>query len=138
MNSVNLIGRLTDRVDITVTNAGKKVANFTLAVFDRKDKDGKEITYFPNCAAWEGTAELLEVFTERGSQIGVSGKLTTRKYDDKDGRKVYVTEVLVDRIDLPAKQKDNARETQKAHVPQQQPSNGYYPDEPGNNEDLPF
>lgn len=138
MNSVNIIGRLTDRVDLKVTSSGKKVAKFTLAINDGKDRDGNDIVQFPNVVAWEKAAELLDLYTEKGSQVGVSGRLTTRKYDDKDGKKVYVTEIVADRIDLPAKQKDSTKETPKAQAPQQTASKAYYQDDLVNDDDLPF
>lgn len=138
MNSVNIIGNLTERVELKVTANGRKVARFTLAINEGKDKDGNEITNFPNIVAWEKTAELLELYTEKGSRVGVSGRLTTRKYDDKDGKKVYVTEVVAERIDLPAKPKDSSREAPKAKAPQQAASKAYYPNDLENNDDLPW
>lgn len=103
------VGRLTKDVEIRMTTSGKKVATFSLACNRNKD-----ITDYPNCVAWEKTAELLQTYTHKGSQIGVEGVLTTRSYDDPNysGRKVYVTEVLVDRIKLlDSKPKDEPKET---------------------------
>lgn len=91
------VGRLTKDPEIRVTTSGKKVATFSLAC--RRTAD---VTDYPSCVAWEKTAELLEKYTRKGSQIEVDGRLTTRSYDDPNypNRKVYVTEVLVDSIVL--------------------------------------
>lgn len=104
MNNVSLTGRLTKDVEIRKTTTGKSVASFSLAV--RRDK---EKTDFINCVAWNNTADLLYQYTHKGSQIGVSGSIQTRNYDDpnRPGVKVYVTEVLVDRIEFLEKREDS-------------------------------
>ena len=95
MNTVNLIGRLTADIELKQTPSGKLVSNFALAVNDGKDK-----TYFIDCVAWEKTAELIERYMSKGTLFALSGRLTTRSYQDKNGNNRKTTEVLVDRIDF--------------------------------------
>lgn len=102
------IGRLTKDIEVRMTSSGKKVATFTLAC--RRTKD---ITDFISCVAWEKRAELLETYTHKGSQIFVDGTVTARSYDDPNapGRKVYVTEILVDSITLCDSKPTETRQT---------------------------
>lgn len=93
INTVVLTGRLTKDIELRRTTSGKTCTSFTLAV----NRNKKE-TDFINCVAWDKVAELLERYTHKGSQIGVEGRIQTRNYDDRNGKKVYVTEVLVNSI----------------------------------------
>lgn len=102
MNQVNLIGRLTKDAELKTTNSGKKLTNFTLAVRNRDEAD------FINCIAWEKTAEIICKYTTKGSQIGVTGRIATRNYDGSDGRKVYITEIVVSEVELLEKKPDRA------------------------------
>lgn len=100
MNNVILIGRLTKDVMMNSTQGGSVVANFTLAVNRPKSKNGEQSADFISCVAWNKTAEILEKYTQKGSQIAVSGSIHTRSYDNKEGKKVYVTEVVVWQVQL--------------------------------------
>lgn len=102
------IGRLTKDIEVRMTSSGKKVATFTLAC--RRTKD---ITDFISCVAWEKRAELLETYTHKGSKIFVEGTVTARSYDDPivSGRKVYVTEILVDGVTLCDSKPTETRQT---------------------------
>lgn len=95
MNNVNLIGRLTKDVELKVTQQDKKVASFTLAV--DKYGDGAD---FIQCVVWERQAEILAQYTGKGVKVGVTGRIQTRDYEDKTGRRVYVTEVVANQIHL--------------------------------------
>lgn len=95
MNRTDLIGNLVREPELRTTQNGKYVCSFTLAVY--RDK---EHTDFINCVAWNKSAELLHNYCKKGYKIGVSGSIQVRSYDNAQGHKVYVTEVLVDRIDL--------------------------------------
>ena len=106
MNQVVLIGRLTKDVELRKTQTQKSVASFTMAVSNGKDKPAD----FINCVAWEKTAELIEQYVKKGHMLGVVGKVATRSYDDKDGKKVYVQEILVREIEfLESKHKQEPR-----------------------------
>lgn len=101
MNKVILVGRLTRDSEIKSTNSGKTVANFNLAVDRRfKNKDGQKEADFINCQAWGKTAELLGQYTQKGSRIGVVGRMQVRSYDGTDGIKRWVTEVIVDELEF--------------------------------------
>ena len=100
MNTVAQIGRLTKDIEVKYTHNGKSVARFTLAVNSRhKKQDGTYDTHFFNCVIWDKAATNLAKFTKKGSLIGVTGKLESRSYE-KDGHKVYVTEIIVESFDL--------------------------------------
>lgn len=100
MNSANLIGRLTRDPDIRYTQEQMCVAHFTLAV-DRPAKKGKKAEAdFISCAAFGKTAEIVEKYVRKGNQMGLSGRIRTGAYTNKDGQKVYTTEVVTDRVYL--------------------------------------
>ena len=101
MNNVNLIGRLTKAVDLRYTSNGTAYGSFTIAVNRRfKNQNGEREADFINCVIWKKGAENLANFTHKGSLIGVSGAIQTRNYDNQQGQRVYVTEVLVENFDL--------------------------------------
>lgn len=95
INTCTLVGRLTKDIDLRSTRDGKSVAQFTLAV-DRDKKDSG--ADFINCIAWGKSAEILERYVHKGDMLGIIGKIQTRNYEDRTGKKVYVTEVMVDRF----------------------------------------
>lgn len=96
MNKVQLIGRLTR--DIEIVNFGdKQKASFTIAVQrNYKNTQGTYDSDFISCNAWAKTAELLAQYHSKGNQIAISGRIITGSYDDKDGKKVYTTDVVVE------------------------------------------
>ncbi len=97
MNLFIFNGNITKDIDLRTTTSGKQVASFSVAL-----NNGKDDTTFINCVAWEKTAELLNSYCKKGDRLCGQGRIVNRSYD-KDGVKVYVTEILVDRIDLPPK-----------------------------------
>ncbi|WCZ18919.1 single-stranded DNA-binding protein [Lacticaseibacillus paracasei] len=101
LNNVSLTGRLTRDVDLRYTQSGTAVGSFTLAV-DRKfkSKNGERETDFVNCQIWRKSAENFANFTKKGSLVGVEGHIQTRTYDNAQGQKVFVTEVIVDNFAL--------------------------------------
>ncbi|RNE29974.1 single-stranded DNA-binding protein [Lacticaseibacillus paracasei] len=101
LNSVSLTGRLTRDVDLRYTQSGTAVGSFTLAV-DRqfRSSNGERETDFVNCQIWRKSAENFANFTKKGSLVGVEGHIQTRTYDNAQGQKVFVTEVIVDNFAL--------------------------------------
>src|SRR5690625_2461138 len=97
MNSVNITGRLTKDLDVRYTGGGKAVVNYTLAVNIPFSRDK---TAFINCVAWEKTAELMGNYLGKGSQIGVTGHIQTRNYENNQGQTVFVTEVVTGSVDF--------------------------------------
>lgn len=96
-NKVQLIGHVGQEPEIKIFGEGKKVANITLATNDfyTNDKGEKvEQTEWHRITAWGKIADIIEKYVPKGKEIAIEGKLTHRSYDDKDGNKRYVTEVV--------------------------------------------
>ena len=98
INNVILVGRLTKDIEIRQTTSGSKTTSFALAVNRTSKKEGQPDADFINCVAWNKTAELMAQYLRKGSLIGIEGRIQTRSYDNQQGQKVYVTEVLVNMI----------------------------------------
>jgi single-strand DNA-binding protein len=97
-NRVQLIGHVGQEPEVKTFDGGKKVANITIATNDyyTNDKGEKvENTEWHKVVAWGKTAEIIEKYVTKGKEIAIDGKLTHRSYDDKDGTKRYITEVVV-------------------------------------------
>ena len=97
INRVVLAGRPTRDLELRSTKSGANVCSFTLAV-DRnfKNKNGERGADFISCIAWKKTAEVMSKYVKKGSVIGVDGRIQTRSYDNRDGQRVYITEVVVE------------------------------------------
>src|SRR5690606_2025645 len=105
-NRVQLIGRLGQDPQIITFEDGNKIANFTMAVDDNyKDKDGNKIerTYWHNIVVRGSLVAVVEQWVSKGKEIAVEGKLTNRSYDDKDGNKRWITEVVCSELLLLSK-----------------------------------
>ena len=101
INNVVLVGRLTRAVDLRYTSNGVAFANFTVAVERTfKKENGERETDFINCVIWRKAAENFAEFTRKGSLVGIEGRIQTRSYDNLQGGKVYVTEVLAENFSL--------------------------------------
>lgn len=96
MNSVNLIGRLTDTPAIYEAKDKNKVANFFLAVA----RIGSDEADFIRCVAFGKTADFIEEYFDKGSRVGITGRIQTGRYENKDGETVYTTDVIVERCDF--------------------------------------
>lgn len=118
LNRVVLVGRLVRDPDLKYTGTnGTAVANFTIAVNRPfKSKDGEQDADFINCVVWRKPAENLANYMKKGNQIGVDGRLQSRTYDDKDGKKVFVTEVVADSVQFlePKNSQDNTGNEQQS------------------------
>lgn len=100
MNDFKCIGRLTKDVETKYTQQGMAVARFTVALDRGKDKNGQDRgADFPSCVAFGRTAENLEKFSGKGLRVAITGHLQTGSYD-KDGHKVYTTDVICDRVEF--------------------------------------
>jgi single-strand DNA-binding protein len=100
-NRVQLIGHLGMNPEIKTLESGKKLAKFSLATNDYyKNAKGEKIeeTEWHNIIAWNKTAELAEMFLEKGKEVAIEGKLTTRSWDDEKGNKRYIPEVVCNEI----------------------------------------
>jgi single-strand DNA-binding protein len=103
INKAILVGNLGKDPEIRTIESGRKVANFTLATTESyKDKNGERVdqTEWHNIVFWGPIAEVIERFLKKGSQIYVEGKIRTRSYEDKDGNKKYITEILGEKMTM--------------------------------------
>jgi single-strand DNA-binding protein len=97
-NKVQLIGRLGAKIDLKTLESGKTVGHFTLATNESyKNQKGERVeeTTWHNLVIWGKAGETLAKYTDKGSEIGIEGKLTNRSYMDKNGEKKYITEIVV-------------------------------------------
>lgn len=110
MNKAILIGRLTRDPELRTTPTGRNVCQFSIAVNRTyTSASGEREADFINCVVWDKQAENLARYQKKGNQIAVDGRIQTRNYDDKDGKRVYVTEILATNISfLDAKGTGNA------------------------------
>ena len=94
INRVILTGRLTRDIELRRTQSGRSVASFSLAVDRAFKREGQAEADFINCVAWGRNAEIMAQYLHKGSLIGVDGRIQTRSYDNQQGQRVYVTEVV--------------------------------------------
>ncbi|MBI5975176.1 single-stranded DNA-binding protein [Staphylococcus canis] len=138
-NRVVLVGRLTKDPEFRTTASGVEVTTFTLAVNRNfKSKDGKQQADFINCVVFRKQAENVKNFLSKGSLAGVDGRMQSRSYENQEGRRVYVTEVVCDSVQF-LEPKSNSQPQQQGQAPvQENPfANANGPIDI-NDEDLPF
>ncbi|MCS9983848.1 single-stranded DNA-binding protein [Weissella paramesenteroides] len=101
INRVILVGRLTRDVELRYTTSGAAVGSFTIAVNRQfTNANGERDTDFINAVIWRKSAENFANFTSKGSLVGIEGRIQTRNYENQQGQRVYVTEVVVDNFSL--------------------------------------
>ncbi|NLS62857.1 single-stranded DNA-binding protein [Lactiplantibacillus plantarum] len=101
INRSVLVGRLTRDPELRYTNGGAAVATFTIAVNRQfTNQNGEREADFISCVIWRKAAENLTNFTHKGSLIGIDGHIQTRNYENQQGTRIYVTEVVVDNFSL--------------------------------------
>lgn len=99
MNSTQLLGRVVRDVEVAYTQTNNTcIAKFSLAVNRRFAKEGEQQADFINCIAFGKTAEFVSKYFTKGQQIALEGRIQTRSYDNKEGKKVYVTEVIAENV----------------------------------------
>ena len=99
MNAVQLIGRLTKDPEIRYTDDQMAIARFTIAI-DRPSRNGKKEADFPNVVVFGKQAENCGKYTAKGKLIGIEGRIQTGSYTNKNGDKVYTTDVIANRIEF--------------------------------------
>lgn len=134
MNQINLIGRLTKNPELRKTTSGLSVASFTLAVDNpySKGPNGEKVTIFIGCSIFGNKADGVARFTKKASFVAVSGRISQRKYTNKDNVQVTVTEVIADSVDFLDPKQDNKPAEKKPSTPEE-----YYQSTP-EDADLPF
>ena len=101
INSVCLVGRMTDNAELRYTPNNQAVATFRLAVNRNfKSQNGEREADFINCVIWRQQAENLANWAKKGALIGITGRIQTRSYENQQGQRVYVTEVVADNFQL--------------------------------------
>ena len=106
MNQVNLIGRLTKDPEIRYTQNNKPVASYTLAVKRSYAKDGEQDTDFINIISWNKSADFVQKYFKKGMQVGVTGRIQTRNWEDDNGQKHYATEVVTEKVEFADSKKE--------------------------------
>lgn len=148
VNKVILIGNAGKDPEVRYLDNGATVANFSLATSETyNNKNGERITNteWHNIVMWRGLAQVAEKYIKKGSQLYIEGKIRSRSYDDKDGNKRFITEIVADNLTLLGRPKSEDRpEGQGQRTPQQnntstpQPDDGYRMDagSPGQSNDV--
>ena len=133
MNLWSGIGRLVKDPELKYTSTGNAIATFTIAVNRSfKNAEGKYEADFIRCQIWRKPAEVFATYTQKGSQVGITGRIQTGSYTDKDGGKVFTTEIVVDSCDFLDKKSDATPK------PKTQPDDGFYARDAFNNHPDPF
>ncbi len=117
------IGNLTRGPDARFTPSGMAVTTFSIACNERyKDRDGnkQERVEYINIVAWRQLAEICSNFLRKGKQVYIEGRMQTRSYDDRDGNKRYITEIIADQMEMLGGRENNNENTQQQQRPAQQ------------------
>ena len=136
INNVVMIGRLTRDVELRYTSNNVAVGAFTLAVnLNFKNAAGDRESDFINCIIWNKQAENLANWTKKGMLVGITGRIQTRSYENQQGQRVYVTEVVAESFQVLEK-RDNA--ANKSSLDNQMPPNFSGQPMDISDDDLPF
>lgn len=132
INNVVLVGRLTKKPELKFTANGTKYTQFSVAVQKKfKSQNGEYESDFISCLMWSTAAENFTKFTNKGSLVGIEGRIQTRSYD-KDGKRVYITEVVAENFSLLESKKVTESRNNVVQPIEESPFNGVSDD------DLPF
>ncbi|MGX5688919.1 single-stranded DNA-binding protein [Arcticibacter tournemirensis] len=109
VNKVILVGHLGKDPEVRHLEGGATVVNFTLATTETYTRDGRKVeqTEWHNVVMWRGLAEIAAKYLQKGKLVYVEGKLRTRSYDDREGNKRYVTEIVADNFNMLGRKSDN-------------------------------
>lgn len=137
MNKVILSGRIASEIELKATPSGVSVCSFRIAVGRRfKNADGNYDADFISCVAWRANADFINKYFSKGDPIELCGNIQTRTYED-DGKKIYVTEVIVDEVGFTLGKKEKSQEAQNS-VSAPPCNNGFMPLTQEEDDDLPF
>lgn len=125
LNCVNLMGRLTKDPELRYTESNVPVISFTLAVDRGYKKEGQQNVDFLNIVAWRKTAEFVTKWFSKGQLVAVTGRLQSRSFEDKDGNKRTVTEVVADEVFF-AESKKSTPTVAEERVDERTPAEGTY------------
>ncbi|CNC36533.1 prophage LambdaSa1%2C single-strand binding protein [Streptococcus agalactiae] len=137
INNIVLVGRMTKDAELRYTPSNQAVATFSLAVNRNfKNQSGEREADFINCVIWRQQAENLANWAKKGALVGITGRIQTRNYENQQGQRIYVTEVVVENFQLLESRNSQQQTNQSGNS-----SNSYF----GNankmdisDDDLPF
>ena len=145
INNVTLLGRFTKDAELKHTPANQAVAQFTLAVNRTfKNANGERESDFINCVIWRKSAENFANFAKKGALIGITGRIQTRNYENAQGQRVYITEVIAENFQMlesrnqqQGQQQAQPQQAKQQQVKQSDPFSGGAPMDL-NDDSLPF
>lgn len=139
INRVVLVGRLTRDVEVRKTASGLSVATFTVACDRRmargQDGNNQQSADFISCVAWRQAADFLGSYARKGALVGVEGRIQTRNYD-RDGQKVYITEVVCDTVNLLESKSQSQNRAQNSGYQDNSYQQPYSQPKPSTNDDF--
>ena len=149
INNVTLVGRLTKDVELKYTPSNVANVSFTLAVNRTfKNANGERESDFINCVIWRKSAENFANFVKKGALIGITGRIQTRNYENAQGQRVYVTEVIAENFQmLESRNQQQGQQQAQQQAKQQSSTPNFGPDSDPfssdspmdlNSDDLPF
>lgn len=139
MNKVVLIGRLTQDPELRYTSNNTPVATFTLAVNrNYTNEDGEREADFINVAVWKKAAESVKNYLGKGRQAAVNGRIQTRSYEDENGNKRYITEVIAEGVEFLDSKKESSENTNAVAEEQSNPFAEFGSSIEISNDELPF
>lgn len=136
MNRVFLVGRTCKDVDYSTTASGISVGKFSIAVDRRYNKDGEKETDFFNIVTFKGQADNCNKYLKKGNKVGIVGTIQNRSYDDKDGVKRYITEIIADEVEFLTPKKEEEKTESVPPKEEKKPKAEMKPIEP--DDSLPF
>lgn len=137
MNKVMLMGRLTKDPEVR-TGESTTVAKYTLAVNRKFKKDGEPTADFISCVVFGRSAEFTEKYFRKGMQVAISGRIQTGSYTNKDGNKVYTTDVVVEEQEFAESKAASQQNQQNSDGPMPSSNDGFMNIPDGIDESLPF
>lgn len=111
MNKIIITGRATKDIEQKQTTSGTSVATFSVAVKRSFKSNGEQESDFFDCVAYSKTAELISKYVKKGDMIGIEGRLQTRNYTNREGRKIYITEIIAESVEFLQTKKQDATDT---------------------------
>lgn len=139
INRVVLVGRLTRDVEVRKTASGLSVATFTVACDRRmargQDGNNQQSADFISCVAWRQAADFLGSYAHKGALVGIEGRIQTRNYD-RDGQKVYITEVVCDTVNLLESKSQSQSRAQNSGYQDNSYQQPYSQPKPSTNDDF--
>lgn len=143
MNKVVLVGRLTRDPDIRYSQTAEPVAvaRYTLAVDRRNKKEGEQTADFISCVAFGRNGEFAEKYLKQGMKIAITGRIQTGSYTNREGRKVYTTDIVVEEQEFAESKVAENRGNTQNNIPQggyQEDADGFMHIPEGIDEELPF